>query len=82
MWLVQHLGRGRQPVVSVDLPRTYKEAYREILKADPKAVNLYKFGVHFYELGSYVKEFDNKKDVAEILIHVSHLIIILGFNSY
>lgn len=40
MWLVQHLGRGRHPVVSVDLPRMYKEAYREILKADRSNLQL------------------------------------------
>lgn len=71
MWLVQQLGSGRQPVVSVELPRVYKEAYREILKADPKAVNLHKFGLYFYELGAYAKQFDSHKEVAEILIHVS-----------
>ncbi|KAI4467807.1 hypothetical protein MML48_2g00017292 [Holotrichia oblita] len=69
MWLVQQLGRGRQPVVSVDLPQMYKEAYREVLKADPRAVNLHKFGLYFYELGSYAKEFDNQREVNDILIH-------------
>ncbi|GJQ76755.1 hypothetical protein Trydic_g15598 [Trypoxylus dichotomus] len=69
MWLVQQLGSGRQPVVSVDLPRIFKEAYREVLKADPNAVDLHKFSLYFYELGSHAKEFDSRGDVAEILIH-------------
>lgn len=71
MWLIQQLARGRQPVVAVDLPQMYQEAYREVLKADPRAVNLHKFGLYFYELGSYAKEFDNKREVGDILIHVS-----------
>ncbi|KRT81836.1 hypothetical protein AMK59_5939 [Oryctes borbonicus] len=69
MWLVQPLGSGRQPVVSVELPRMYKEAYREVLKADPNAVDLHKFSLYFYELGAYAKEFDSRGDVAEILLH-------------
>ncbi|KAK9688265.1 GINS complex protein [Popillia japonica] len=73
MWLIQQLARGRQPVVAVDLPQMYQEAYREVLKADPRAVNLHKFGLYFYELGSYAKEFDNKREVGDILIHNSTL---------
>nr|CAH7731831.1 unnamed protein product [Callosobruchus chinensis] len=39
----------------------YRESYREILKADACAVDLHKYSLHFYEVGSYVKHFDRKE---------------------
>lgn len=71
MWLVLSLSSGRQPLVAPELPKVYKEAYREILKADACAVDLHKFGLFFYELGAYAKKFDSREDVSKILIHVS-----------
>lgn len=78
-WLVaSDCSIGRQPIFAPELPKVYKEAYREILKADATAINLHKFNVYFYELGSYVKQFDRKDDVHAILLHVSfvHLLIL------
>ncbi|CAH1365300.1 hypothetical protein MTP99_001580 [Tenebrio molitor] len=69
VWLALELTTTRQPIIAPDLPKFYKEAYREILKADPCAVDLHKFGLYFYELGSYAKQFDPRGDVAEILLH-------------
>lgn len=53
----------------------YREAYREILKADPTAVELQKFGLHFYEFGMYIRKFDNSGDVTSILEKVGLLSI-------
>ncbi|XP_022903698.2 DNA replication complex GINS protein PSF3 [Onthophagus taurus] len=69
IWLITQIATGRQALAAADLPKVYKEGYREILKADPQAVDLHKFGLYFYELGNYVKVFDNKGDVNEILMH-------------
>ncbi|XP_018332660.1 DNA replication complex GINS protein PSF3 [Agrilus planipennis] len=69
VWLVQQLASGRQPLVTIDLPKSYKPAYREILKADATAVDLHKFGLYFYELGCHIAQFDNQGDVREILVH-------------
>ncbi|KAK9874068.1 hypothetical protein WA026_002424 [Henosepilachna vigintioctopunctata] len=69
LWLVQDLSTGRQPVVIPELPKVYKEGYREILKADASAVDLHKFNLYYFELGSYVRVFDRKSDVADTLIH-------------
>lgn len=73
-WLVQEMSSGRQPVVSPDLPKVYRQSYREILKADACAIDLHKFNLYFYELGSHLKHFDRKGDVHEILLHVSFFI--------
>lgn len=73
LWLVQEMASGRQPIVAPELPKIYKQAYREILKADACAADLHKFNLYFYELGSHIKHFDKKDDVHEILLHVSKL---------
>lgn len=75
LWLVLECSAGRQPIVAPELPKFYREAYREILKADATAVDLHKFNFNFYELGSYVKHFDKKGDVHDILLHVSSIIV-------
>ncbi|KAJ3650233.1 hypothetical protein Zmor_021931 [Zophobas morio] len=68
LWLVADITTTRQPVVAPSLPKMYKEGNREILKADPCAVDLHKLSTHFYELGLYVKQFDPRESVAEILL--------------
>ncbi|XP_048523287.1 DNA replication complex GINS protein PSF3 isoform X2 [Dendroctonus ponderosae] len=86
VWLVaSDCSIGRQPIFAPELPKIYKEAYREILKADATAVDLHKFNVYFYELGAYVKQFDRKDDVHAILLHTFttrfRLIMDLAHNS-
>lgn len=61
LWLIQAVSIGRQAVIRPSLPKIYQEAYREILKADPTAVNLHKFSLNFFELGRYVRSFDQHR---------------------
>ncbi|VEN52048.1 unnamed protein product [Callosobruchus maculatus] len=63
------MSAGRQPIITPELPKVYRESYREILKADACAVDLHKYSLHFYEVGSYVKHFDRRGDVHDILLH-------------
>ncbi|XP_044745605.1 DNA replication complex GINS protein PSF3 [Coccinella septempunctata] len=69
LWFVQDISGGRQSVVAPELPKYYKEGYRQILKADASAVDLHKFNLYFYELGAYVKNFDRRKDVSDTLLN-------------
>ncbi|KAJ8912866.1 hypothetical protein NQ315_007998 [Exocentrus adspersus] len=69
LWLVSEMSTGRQPIVQLELPKIFKQTYQEILKADACAVDLHKFNLYFYELGSYVKHFDSHGDVHSILLH-------------
>ncbi|XP_071446509.1 DNA replication complex GINS protein PSF3 [Hetaerina americana] len=64
-WLARSLCNRSQSVISVNIPRIYKEAYREILKADASVVDLHRLSVYFYEFGSYLSGF-NHRDSAEI----------------
>ncbi|KAI5633567.1 GINS complex protein domain-containing protein [Phthorimaea operculella] len=69
LWLAESLSSRRPPLVGVDLPRIYKEAYREILDADACTVDLHKLGQHFYELGCYTAKHDIKGEVATTLVN-------------
>lgn len=71
MWLVLEISTGRQPVIQPELPKIYRLAYQEILKADACAVDMHKFNLYFYELGSYIKHFDTHGHVHTVLLDVS-----------
>ncbi|KAK4292090.1 hypothetical protein Pmani_035122 [Petrolisthes manimaculis] len=52
-WLARALASRRQ-IVSCQLPKTFRERYREILKADAALVDLHTLSPHFYELGQHL----------------------------
>ncbi|XP_066262720.1 DNA replication complex GINS protein PSF3 [Euwallacea similis] len=85
LWLTLDCATGRQPIVAPELPKSYREAYREILKADATAVDLHKFSLYFYELGFNIKHFDRSGEVHDILLHTFttrfRLIMDLANNS-
>lgn len=72
LWLAESLYARRPPLVTVDLPKIYKDAYREILNADACTVDMHKLGQYFYELGCYVAKHDIKGEVASTLVNVSY----------
>jgi len=49
-WLVKDLA-GRRRVVTPELPKPYREGYRQILQADASVVDLNKLGPYYYDLG-------------------------------
>lgn len=63
-WLAQSLCSRRRNIVTVEVPKIYKEAYREILKADACVVDLHKFGVFFYEFGAYLSRLEHRDATA------------------
>nr|XP_033329909.1 DNA replication complex GINS protein PSF3 [Megalopta genalis] len=54
LWLAEALKNLQNPVVSVDIPKIFKEGYREILEADAEVIVLNKWNPYFYELGMHV----------------------------
>ncbi|XP_053614764.1 DNA replication complex GINS protein PSF3 [Plodia interpunctella] len=69
LWLAESLHARRPPLVNVDLPKIYKDAYREILNADACTVDMHKLGQYFYELGYYIAKYDIKGEVATTLVN-------------
>lgn len=57
--------------MDVELPKIYKESYREILSADSCTVDMHKLGHYFYELGCYIAKHDIKGEVTSTLLNVS-----------
>lgn len=82
LWLAESLYTRRPPLVSVDLPKIYKETYREILNADACTVDMHKLGQHFYELGCYIAKYDIKGEVATTLVNVSSFNTTFIIGSY
>ncbi|XP_011689884.1 PREDICTED: DNA replication complex GINS protein PSF3 [Wasmannia auropunctata] len=66
LWLAQPLNKVKESIVSVDIPKTYKEGYREILLADACTVVLNKWNPYYYELGMCLRKFNNRD--CEIII--------------
>ncbi|EDO34905.1 predicted protein [Nematostella vectensis] len=58
LWLARELCSRRRKIVSVEIPKGYKESYREILKADANVVDLHRLGPYFYEIGTKLMHFE------------------------
>ncbi|KAG1685088.1 DNA replication complex GINS protein PSF3 [Nymphon striatum] len=51
-WMLQAISQRNQTVASIyELPKGYKESYREILSAEAFVVDLHKLGPFFYQFG-------------------------------
>lgn len=70
LWLVQSIGNAAPTIIEKSLPKIYTEAYREILKADPTAVDLHKLNPNFYDVGCYIMQFDPKREIGNTLMDV------------
>ncbi|KAK7492252.1 hypothetical protein BaRGS_00016549 [Batillaria attramentaria] len=69
-WLARSLCSRRRHIVSVEMPRAYRESYRQIFKADPNVVDLHKLGPYFYGFGSYLLNFQHSEaaDIGNSLV--------------
>ncbi|KFM61684.1 DNA replication complex GINS protein PSF3, partial [Stegodyphus mimosarum] len=67
LWMAQAL--QNRHIIAVEVPRVYREAYREILNADASVVDLHKMGPYFYHFGLYLLRFSHhdSEDICKIL---------------
>ena len=72
-WLAKDLCSRRRRIASVELPKPYREGYRQILKADANVVDLHKLGPYYYNFGTKLLHFsfDENSHVAVSLQEVS-----------
>ena len=70
-WLASALS-GQKAIVDVDVPKGYREAQREILKADANVVNLQKLGPYYYAFGSKLVQLGHRErvDISKTLLEV------------
>uniref|UniRef100_A0A667ZDN4 DNA replication complex GINS protein PSF3 n=1 Tax=Myripristis murdjan TaxID=586833 RepID=A0A667ZDN4_9TELE len=70
LWLAKGLYERKRRVVSVEVPKVYREGWRTVFSADPTVVDLQKMGPYYYGLGSQMLHFDSPEnpDVAQSLL--------------
>lgn len=76
-WLASALSKNRSQLISCELPKIYRESYREILQADPCAVDLIKWNQYYYELGLKLRRInmtnvgdEETRRIAEFLLEI------------
>ncbi|XP_054710678.1 DNA replication complex GINS protein PSF3-like [Uloborus diversus] len=57
LWMAQ--GLHSRHIITTEVPKVYREAYREILNADATVVDLNKMGPYFYHFGLYLLRFSH-----------------------
>ncbi|XP_029465110.1 DNA replication complex GINS protein PSF3 [Rhinatrema bivittatum] len=66
LWLVKGLYDQKRRVLSVELPKIYREGWRTVFNADANVVDLHKLGPHYYGFGSQLLHFESPEN-AEIV---------------
>ncbi|NXG80066.1 PSF3 protein, partial [Baryphthengus martii] len=62
LWLAKGLRDSKRRIISVELPKIYKEAWRTVFTADATVVDLHKMGPYYYGFGSQLLNFDNPEN--------------------
>ncbi|NXN17490.1 PSF3 protein, partial [Indicator maculatus] len=62
LWLAKGLHDSKRRIISVELPKIYKEAWRTVFSADANVVDLHKMGPYYYGFGSQLLNFDNTEN--------------------
>ncbi|XP_054476435.1 DNA replication complex GINS protein PSF3 [Anoplopoma fimbria] len=70
LWLSKGLYEKKRRVLSVELPKVYREGWRTVFNADPNVVDLHKMGPYYYGLGSQLLHFDSPEnpEIAQTLL--------------
>uniref|UniRef100_A0AAR2ILS4 DNA replication complex GINS protein PSF3 n=1 Tax=Pygocentrus nattereri TaxID=42514 RepID=A0AAR2ILS4_PYGNA len=70
LWLAKGLYERKRRVISVELPKVYREGWRTVFGADANVVDLHKMGPYYYGLGSQMLHFDSPEnlEIAQIVL--------------
>lgn len=73
LWLAKGLHDSKRRIISVELPKIYKEAWRTVFSADANVVDLHKMGPYYYGFGSQLLNFDNPEnpEIAQSILQAS-----------
>ncbi|NXG42617.1 PSF3 protein, partial [Psilopogon haemacephalus] len=73
LWLAKGLHDSKRRIISVELPKVYKEAWRTVFSADANVVDLHKMGPYYYGFGSQLLNFDNTENpqIAQSILQAS-----------
>jgi GINS complex subunit 3 len=72
LWLADALCRRGESIINCEIPKIFKDSYKEILQADACSVELSKWNQYFYELGLRLPRtsIDDSQKLAEFLLEV------------
>ncbi|XP_011495685.1 PREDICTED: DNA replication complex GINS protein PSF3 isoform X2 [Ceratosolen solmsi marchali] len=72
LWLADALCRRGESIINWEIPKIFKDSYKEILEADACSVELCKWNQYFYELGLRLPRTttDDNHKLAEFLLEV------------
>uniref|UniRef100_H3CGX6 DNA replication complex GINS protein PSF3 n=2 Tax=Tetraodon nigroviridis TaxID=99883 RepID=H3CGX6_TETNG len=62
LWLSKGLYERNRNVLSIELPKVYRDGWRTVFNADPNVVDLHKMGPYYYGLGSQILHFDSPEN--------------------
>ncbi|NXA73331.1 PSF3 protein, partial [Thryothorus ludovicianus] len=62
LWLAKGLHDSKRRIISVELPKIYKEAWRTVFSADANVVDLHKMGPYYYGFGSQLLNFEHPEN--------------------
>lgn len=73
LWLSKGLYERNRKVLSIELPKVYRDGWRTVFNADPNVVDLHKMGPYYYGLGSQMLHFENPEntEIGQTLLQVS-----------
>ena len=80
-WLAKELCNRRRKTISVEIPKAYKDGYREIFKADASVVDLHRLGPYFYEYGTKLLHFDFEEN-SQIALSLQEVLQYLSLSSF
>ncbi|CAG7728654.1 unnamed protein product [Allacma fusca] len=61
LWAAQVMSKANRKYVTAELPKLYKESYRDALKADPGVVDLNKMSPNFYQSGLHLSTLNHRE---------------------
>ncbi|KAM4614326.1 DNA replication complex GINS protein PSF3 [Discoglossus pictus] len=70
LWLVKGLYDHKRRILSVEVPKIYREGWRTVFSADANVVDLHKMGPHYYGFGSQLLNFESPEntDIAKSIL--------------
>ncbi|NWI09404.1 PSF3 protein, partial [Crypturellus soui] len=73
LWLAKGLHDSKRRIISMELPKIYREAWRTVFSADANVVDLHKMGPYYYGFGSQLLNFDNPEnpEIAQTILQAS-----------
>ncbi|KAM5126027.1 LOW QUALITY PROTEIN: DNA replication complex GINS protein PSF3, partial [Mantella aurantiaca] len=68
--LVKGLYDNKRRIISVELPKIYREGWRTVFSADANVMDLHKMGPHYYGFGSQLLNFQSPEntEIAQSLL--------------